>query len=244
MTQWLYLEDSYLRRFSARVERALDDGVVLDRSTFYPGGGGQPADHGKLILPSGARASVVGFRRTEDGVVHRLDPLISTVPGDEVTGEIDWPRRYLLMRTHTAMHILSAVVWRDYQVKVTGSNMECGSGRLDFEFAKVEPELAAEIERKINEEVLVGHEVSTGVLPRAEAEKVPDLIRTKIDLLPAKIQEIRVVTIGVLDMQADGGTHVANTKEVGPLRITKVRSKGKQNKRLHIALEDVLTPLP
>lgn len=156
-----------------------------------------------------------------------------------VKGKIDWQRRYLLMRTHTALHILCGVIWRDYQAQVTGGNMEPGRGRLDFEFERMERSLVNEIEEKINQEVTAARDVKVNILPREEAFQIPDLIRTKINLLPPNIKKVRVVHIVGLDLQADGGTHVANTREVGMLKIADYKSKGRINKRLVVTLEDV-----
>jgi misacylated tRNA(Ala) deacylase len=157
--------------------------------------------------------------------------------GQAVQAALDWDRRYALMRTHTAMHILCGVIWRDYGASVTGGNMEPFQGRMDFEFERMQQELVHEIEARINAEVHAGHPVHTRSLPRAEAFEIPDLIRTKINLLPEGIREVRVVEIVGLDLQADGGTHVANTREVGPLRIVDYKSKGAINKRLVVALD-------
>jgi len=158
--------------------------------------------------------------------------------GSRVTGLLDWERRYALMRTHTAMHILCGVVWRDYGASVTGGNMEPLRGRMDFEFERMQKELVAEIEKKINLEVAAARPIKVRILPREEAFQIPDLIRTKINLLPEHIKEVRVVEIEGLDLQADGGTHVSNTKEVGPLRIVDYKSKGRINKRLVVGLEN------
>lgn len=142
------------------------------------------------------------------------------------------------MRTHTALHILCGVVWRDYGAKVTGGNMTPGEARMDFEFENMTAEFAEEVEAKINAEVSAGRDIIINNLTREEAEQVPDLIRTKINLLPPNIQEIRTIDIHGLDMQADGGTHVANTREVGVIKVVGHESKGRINKRLRIALED------
>ena len=233
MTEALYLADSYLRCFKARVVAVHEEqnALVLDRSAFYPGGGGQPGDVGVLgvndqVLPvtkSRARPSPRGRRR--------LPPV-----GAEVQGELDWDRRYQLMRTHSAMHVLCGVVWRDYGASVTGGNMQPLRGRMDFEFERMEKELVAEIEAAINLEVDAERDIRINALPREEAFQIPDLIRTKINLLPEGIREVRTVEIVGLDLQADGGTHVANTREIGPLRIAEYRSKGRINKRITLQL--------
>ncbi len=235
MTELLYQTDSYLREFEARVTEVVSDGVVLDRTAFYLGGGGQPCDVGRL-LSDGGEWEVVKVGRSEGRVVHKLN-LNPPPVGTSVRGILDWERRYALMRTHTAMHILCGVIWRDYGASVTGGKMELLRGRMDFEFEHMHRELVNEIEEKINVEVAAARPIRVHILPREEAFQIPDLIRTKINLLPPHITQVRVVEIGGLDMQADGGTHVANTTEVGPLRIVDYKSKGRINKRLVVALE-------
>jgi misacylated tRNA(Ala) deacylase len=235
MTELLYQTDSALREFEALVTGVVDDGVVLDRTAFYPGGGGQPCDVGWLEA-EGERWEVRKVGRKEGRVVHYLDREPPPV-GASVVGFLDWERRYALMRTHTAMHILCGVIWRDYGASVTGGNMEPLQGRMDFEFERMQRELVSEIEEKINVEVSAARPVHVRILPREEAFQIPDLIRTKINLLPPHIAQVRVVEIEGLDMQADGGTHVANTSEVGPMRIVDYKSKGRINKRLVVALE-------
>lgn len=238
MTDLLYQTNSYLREFDATVQAVRDEGVVLDRTAFYPGGGGQPADTGVLVADDGSTYRVVGMKRLDGQIVHLLEGEARPAVGAQVHGVLDWERRYLLMRTHTAMHILCGVVWRDYGAQVTGGNMEPGRGRMDFEFEHLQKELVQEIEEKINAEVAAARDVRVAILPREEAFQIPDLIRTKINLLPPHIQEVRVVEIVGLDLQADGGTHVANTREVGRIKIVGYKSKGRINKRLMIALEE------
>lgn len=235
MTELLYQMDSYLREFEAHVAESLGDGVVLDRTAFFAGGGGQPGDVGRL-LGDGEEWKVVKVGRGEGRIVHRLDA-DPPPAGTRVKGVLDWERRYALMRTHTAMHILCGVIWRDYGALVTGGNMEPLRGRMDFEFERMQRELVSEIEEKINVEVAANRPVHVRILPREEAFQIPDLIRTKINLLPAHITQVRVVEIEGLDVQADGGTHVATTAEVGPLQIVDYKSKGRINKRLVVALE-------
>jgi misacylated tRNA(Ala) deacylase len=235
MTKALYHEDAYLKNFTAKITDAGEFGVVLDQSAFYPGGGGQPYDHG--ILRVGDRdLPVAKMKRSEGKIWHQVEGQLPGV-GEEVQGEIDWERRFQLMRVHTAMHILCGVIWRDYGASVTGGNMEPLRGRMDFEFETMQKELVQEIEEKINREVEASRDVKTAILPRAEAFAIPDLIRTKINLLPEAIQEVRVVEIEGLDLQADGGTHVANTREVGQIRIVDYKSKGAINKRLVVELD-------
>lgn len=237
MTQWLYPEDSYLRDFDAQVVKSDEHGVLLDRSAFYPQGGGQPSDQGTLVTESGERFVVVGMKRHEGEVYHQLEGDARPVEGSRVHGEIDWDRRFLLMRTHTAMHMLSGVIFNDHGAQVTGGNMEPGRGRLDFEWPELERELLPHLEARMNEEVAAARPISVKVLPREEAFQIPDLIRTKANLIPEHIKQIRIVDIEGLDLQADGGTHVANTAEVGRVRLVGYKSKGKGNKRLTMELD-------
>jgi misacylated tRNA(Ala) deacylase len=243
MTELICHTDSYIRDFTAQVVRVQADQnvVILDRTAFYPGGGGQPCDVGTLKV--GDQALIVsGVKRQGDDIWHQVDStdgvdgLLLLHAGCELTGQVDWERRYRLMRTHTALHILCGVVWRDYGAQVTGGNMEPLKGRMDFEFEALRQELVQDIETKVNAEVEKERAVRVRNLPRAEAFEIPDLIRTKINLLPAGIEEVRTVEIVGLDLQADGGTHVANTREVGQIRIADYKSKGRMNKRLHIEL--------
>jgi misacylated tRNA(Ala) deacylase len=218
------------------VTAADEHGVALDRTAFYPGGGGQPSDVGWLRC-EGRQLRVGAVRKGERGVWHHLEA--GSLPaGALVEGEIEWPRRLALMRTHTALHILCGVVWRDYGASVTGGNMEPLRARMDFEFERMRQELVREIEEKVNVEVAAAREITSRSLPREEAFAIPDLIRTKINLLPPGIQEVRVVEIRGLDLQADGGTHVANTREVGHIRVADYKSKGAINKRIVIELSD------
>jgi misacylated tRNA(Ala) deacylase len=236
VTEKLYQDDAYLRQFKARVLQAEGEEVLLDRTAFYPGGGGQPSDRGSL-RQGGTSWPVVGLRGSPQGIWHRLEGAPPAFEA-EVEGELDWDRRHRLMRTHTAMHILCGVVWRDYGAQVTGGNMEPLRGRMDFEFPRLTQDLVKEIETKIRLEVEADRPVQTRILPRAEAFQIPDLIRTKVNLLPPDLQQVRVVEIVGLDLQADGGTHVAATGEVGQVRIVDYKSKGALNKRLVVALEE------
>jgi len=235
MTEPLYHTDAYLKEFDAVVTAVEGDAVALDRTAFYPGGGGQPHDLG--LLSSGLKIwNVTKVRKAGNDVWHELD---SAPPeaGAKVQGRIDWTRRYQLMRTHTAMHILCGVIFRDYGASVTGGNMEPLRGRMDFEFETMRQEFVRQIEEKINVEVAAARPVKVQSLPREAAFQIPDLIRTKINLLPEGILEVRTVEIEGLDLQADGGTHVANTREVGRIKIVDYKSKGKINKRIEVALE-------
>lgn len=239
MTEAIYLQDSYCCSFEAKVtaQDAARHAIQLSQTAFYPGGGGQPCDQGWISL-GGRRFTV---RRIHRGHWHELEKE-AALPGlgETVRCEVDWQRRYALMRTHTAMHILCGVIWRDYAASVTGGNMQALAARMDFEFERMRKELVAEIEEKINLEVAAEREVRIEILPREAAFAIPDLIRTKINLLPEGIQEVRTVELVGLDLQADGGTHVANTREVGPLRISDYKSKGGINKRLYLSLEEAL----
>ena len=214
---------------------------MLDRTVFYPGGGGQPSDRGTILRSADGRSwTIRGAKKAGGDIVHELEPGDGGRPevGDVVSADLDWARRLTLMRTHTALHALCGVVWRDYGALVTGGNMEPGSGRMDFEFETMSGELVGEIEAKVNDELRRGRDVRVNVLPRDEAFAIPDLIRTKINLLPPGIEEIRTIEIVGLDLQADGGTHVANTTEVGGIRVTGYESKGRINKRIRIELTD------
>ena len=239
MTELLYQTDSYLKEFSAVVTLvdAQTRTIVLDRSAFYPGGGGQPCDFGMLEV-NGLAYPVEKVKKQGDDVLHFLggsEPL--PAPGSASHGTVDWVRRYQLMRTHTALHILCGVVFRDYGAKVTGGDMDPLKGRLDFEFETMRGELVREIEMAINHEVGQSREIRVKILPREEAFQIPDLIRTKINLLPEGILQVRTVEIVGLDLQADGGTHVANTSEVGTVKIVDYKSKGAINKRIYIEVQ-------
>lgn len=238
--------DAYAHRLEARVlEVTVSDGppmVVLDATTFYPGGGGQPSDRGVILRGADGRSwTVRAARRVGGEIVHELEaPEDGELPraGDRVAVDLEWARRLALMRTHTALHALCGVVWRDYAALVTGGNMEPGAGRMDFEFERMSGDLVGEIEAKVNVELHAGRDVRVNVLPRDEAFAIPDLIRTKINLLPPGIEQIRTIEIVGLDLQADGGTHVANTREVGGIRVTGYESKGRINKRIRLELVD------
>jgi misacylated tRNA(Ala) deacylase len=236
MTDLLCLEDAYVKEFTAEVTGHVDGGVVLSRTAFYPGGGGQPADTGTLTV-DGRAYTVRKVRKVSGLPVHFLQGDEVPAVGATVRGALDWERRYRLMRTHTAMHILCGVVWRDYGASVTGGNMEPLKGRMDFEFESMEKELVSEIEEAVNKEVAAARPVKVDVLPREEAFQIPDLIRTKINLLPEGITEVRTIELEGLDLQADGGTHVANTQEVGAIRIPNYKSKGRINKRIYVELD-------
>jgi len=237
MTELLYLTDSYVREFTATVVERTDEGIVLDRSAFYPQGGGQPSDKGIMLDDEGRQYVVGRVQRVKGKVLHKIEG-DAPETGDSVKGVVDWDRRHELMRTHTALHILCGVIWRDYGASVTGGNMDLLKARMDFELESMSTAFSDEVEVKINAEVAAARPVRIDILPREEAFQIPDLIRTKINLLPESIQQVRVVEIEGLDLQADGGTHVANTREVGRIRVTGHESKGRINKRLRIEIED------
>ncbi len=238
MTDLLYQTDSYLQEFDAAVTSVVPEtrAVVLDRSAFYPGGGGQPCDFGALTI-NGVTYLVEKVKKQGEEVLHFLgggDPLPAV--GDSAAGKIDWERRYKLMRTHTALHILCGSVFRDYGALVTGGDMEPLAGRMDFEFETMRGELVRDIEAAVNKEVANAREIRVNILPREEAFQIPDLIRTKINLLPEGIMKVRTVEIVGLDLQADGGTHVKNTSEVGSIKVVDYKSKGAINKRIYIEI--------
>lgn len=233
MTELLYQLDSYLRKFDASVASVRGDEVALGRTAFYPGGGGQPCDFGTLRAGS-STWRVVKVKKNGDDVWHQLEGDVPPGPNTEVRGVLDWERRYRLMRTHSALHVLCGVVYRDYGAHVTGGNMEPLEARMDFEFERMQKELVAEIEATVNAEIAKDRAISVRILPRDEAFRIPDLIRTKINLLPPGITEVRTVNIEGLDLQADGGTHVARTGEIGRVAVVGYESKGKINKRIRI----------
>ena len=238
MTKLLYQRDSYLKEFDAKIVSVDVEArtLVLDQTAFYPGGGGQPCDFG-LLRVNDTEYPVSKVKKRDADVLHFISGETDLPEvGSTLHGEIDWAHRYQLMRTHTAMHILCGVVFRDYGALVTGGNMNPLKGRMDFEFETMRKELVEEIEKAINVEAQKNHDVKVAILPREEAFQIPDLIRTKINLLPEGIDEIRTIEIIGLDLQADGGTHVQNTSEVGELHVTKYKSKGKINKRIYVEL--------
>lgn len=241
MSENLCFTDAYARQTDAVVV-AIDpdvNAILLDRTVFYPGGGGQPADTGVLTGDLGGTWKVSSAKKRGDDIWHTIEvsaalPAIDT----RVTAALDWSRRHALMRTHSALHVLCGVVWRDHSASVTGGNMDPLSGRMDFEFETMSGELVGEIERRVNEEIDADREIRVAILPREEAFAIPDLIRTKVNLLPAGISEVRTIEIVGLDLQADGGTHVARTSEIGQVRVTGYESKGRINKRIRIEVFD------
>lgn len=234
MTVLLYHTDAYLKEFDAQVtgHDLEQNGIYLDQTAFYPGGGGQGQDRGYFEI-DGQQVPIAKIGR---GNVHIIEGTLPEI-GSAVHGVLDWDYRYKFMRTHTAMHILCGVVWRDYSAYVTGGAMEPLKGRMDFEFERMQKELVAEIEASVNREVEAARETRVQIFPREEAFAIPDLIRTKINLVPEGIDEIRTVEIIGLDLQADGGTHVANTSDVGFIRVVDYKSKGSINKRIYFELD-------
>lgn len=231
-TDLMYLRDAYLAAFDAQVVDTRDDAVALDRTAFYPTGGGQPHDRGRL-----GEADVVDVRKDGDAVWHTLDGELPEV-GATVHGEVDWERRHALMRTHTALHVLCGVIWHRWGKAVTGGNMEPLEARMDFEFDPLPENFGHDVERLVNEELAAARPIVVSFLPRGVAIEDQDLIRTRVNLIPESVTEIRVVDIVGLDKQADGGTHVRDTSEVGRIEVVKTESKGKGNKRVRLRIHD------
>jgi misacylated tRNA(Ala) deacylase len=241
VTELLYLSDSYLQAFEASVVAADGVMIVLDRTAFYPTGGGQPHDTGFLRQADRVWPVISVARRGSD-VVHTLAEGPSQLDvGSDVAGTLDWERRYRLMRSHTALHVLCGVVFQEYGALVTGANIALERSRMDFELEDLSAERVRHIEELCNAHIAAARPVRWREIPRDEAFQIPDLVRTKINLLPAHIALVRVVEIEALDLQADGGTHVRNTSEIGGLRVVGTRSKGRSNKRLEIELVDPRT---
>ena len=236
MTEELCATDAYLRSCDATVVAVSEEGVMLNRTVFYARGGGQPGDTGALRWDAG-EVRITDAVKQAGEVLHVLEGSAPPV-GTRVTAEIDWDRRHTLMRTHTALHALSGIVFRDYGAKVTGGNMEPGVARMDFELEAISQEFGREVEQKLNAALEQDHPVQVSFLPRTEALADADLIRTKVNLIPEHVDPIRVIDIEDLDKQADGGTHVASTGEVGRIRVVKTESKGKGNKRIRIKVLD------
>ena len=232
MTDLLYLRDAYLTHMDAGVVAVEGNRVALDRTVLYPTGGGQPHDTGTLD-----EAAVTDVRKEGDLAWHTLDGPIPAV-GAQVHGEIDWARRYALMRTHTALHVLCGVIWNGWGTAVTGGNMEPLSARMDFEFDPLPDGFGTKVEQQVNAELAAARPLLISFIPRSEAVLDADLIRTKVNLIPESVPEIRVVDIVGLDKQADGGTHVRCTDEVGRIVVQKTESKGKGNKRIRLQVVD------
>lgn len=238
MTDKIYSTQAYARTMEAQVvgTNRDDNRVLLDRTVFYPGGGGQPHDVGDLWIGDD-RLAVVRVTADRNGVWHWLAEDLPA-EGTAVRGDLDWDRRYRLMRTHTAMHAMCGVIWRRYQVPVTGGNMDAGEGRLDFELPDWNSEDKPSVEAELNAELAFHLPVEVSFLPREEADRDPSLIRTKVSLLPPELREVRVIDIVGLDRQADGGTHVDSTGEVGTISLATVKSKGRGFRRFRFALDE------
>lgn len=235
-TELLYLRDAYLREVEATVVEVDADArrVAVDRTVFYPTGGGQPHDTGTL-----GGLVVTDVRKDGEHVWHAVDGAGALpAPGDRVAAVVDWERRHALMRTHTALHVLCGVIWNEWKVPVTGGNMEPLAARMDFEFDPLPEGFGPRVEELVNDALAADHPIEVTFLPRSEAVLDEDLIRTKVSLIPEAVSEIRVVDIVGLDKQADGGTHVASTSEVGRIRVLKTESKGKGNKRIRLEVVD------
>ena len=234
-TERLDLADPTLREWTCTVVHSDPEGIVLDRSAFYPGGGGQPPDHG-VLLWQGVETRIVGTRKGDDLYLIPADGDPLPPAGTQVAGAVQDTRRSLLMRTHSGLHVLCGVVFRDFGALVTGGNMEPGEARMDFNLPDVPSEFKTKLEELVNLELAADRRIETRVLPREEALALPDIIRTQSNLIPADEAEIRIVDIVGLDVQADGGTHVASTAQVGKLQVVKVESKGKANRRVRVRL--------
>lgn len=236
-THQLELDDQTLREWDATVLDAGPDGIVLDRSAFYPGGGGQPPDQG-VLLWGGVQTRIVGARKGDDLVLIPAEDDPVPPAGTAVRGALDDDRRSTLMRTHSGLHVLCGVVYRDFGALVTGSNMEPGIARMDFNLPEVPPDFKQRVEEACNQEIAADRRIDVRTLPRDEAFEIPDIIRTATNLVPADVAEVRIVDITGLDTQADSGTHVASTKQVGRLEVAKMESKGRGFRRLRIRLGD------
>ena len=237
-TERLDLADPTLREWECTVVGVDPDrGIVLDRSAFYPGGGGQPPDHG-VLLWNGVQTRIVGTVKGDDLylVAAEGDPVPAV--GTAVLGAVEDDRRTLLMRTHSGLHVLGGVVFRDFGALVTGGNMEPGEARMDFNLPDLPEGFKATVEERVNVEVTADRAVEVRVLPRAEALAIPDIIRTQTNLIPPDETEVRIVDITGLDTQADGGTHVASTRQIGRIQVTKVENKGRQNRRVRVKIVD------
>jgi Ser-tRNA(Ala) deacylase AlaX len=232
MAEALYLRDAYLREFDARIERTVADGVVLDTTAFYPAGGGQPSDRGELVAQDGRRWTVARAEKRPEGIVHVTEgggPPDGTV----VHGTVDWALRYAHMRYHTCLHILSGVVFHQFGSVITGNQIYPDKARMDLSLPEFTPAAAARIVEGVNDVVRQEHPVSVRFLTRSQAEADPSLVRVARELMP-DLEEVRLIDIEGFDVQADGGTHVANTREVGEVRLMKTENKGARNKRLYV----------
>lgn len=236
MSEPIYLTDAYRRRFDSEVVSVSPAGVLLDPTAFYPSGGGQPSDSGSLKLATGAIVGVSDVRKVPDGILHVLDPGPTVSLGDHVVGEIDWDRRYAHMRYHTALHILSGIVYRTVGSGITGNQIARDRARMDFSLPNFDRTLGERLIEGVNEVVRERRPVHVRFVPRSEALKDPGLVRVARELVP-EVGTVRLIDIEGFDVQADGGTHVANTSEVGFARLERVENKGSRNKRLYLTLD-------
>jgi misacylated tRNA(Ala) deacylase len=240
-TQWrthrLELDDQTLREWDATVLAAGEDGIVLDRSAFYPGGGGQPPDEG-VLLWGGVQTRIAGARKGDDLYLIPAEGDPVPPPGTTVRGAVEDQRRSALMRTHSGLHVLCGVVFRDYGALVTGGNMEPLAARMDFDLPELPDGFRDTVEAACNAEVSADRRIDARVLPRAEAFALPDIIRTATNLVPADVQDVRIIDIVGLDQQADGGTHVASTSQIGKIEVVKIENKGRGFRRLRIRIVD------
>ncbi|HET9898491.1 MAG TPA: alanyl-tRNA editing protein [Streptosporangiaceae bacterium] len=236
-TQRLELDDQTLRHWDAAVLAVTDEGIVLDRSAFYPGGGGQPPDHG-VLLWGGVQTRIVGARKGDDLYLIPAESDPVPKPGTAVSGAVDDERRTALMRTHSGLHVLCGVVYRDYGSLVTGGNMEAGVARMDFDLPELPEGFKAAVEDACNAEIAAGRPIKVRTLPRDDAFAIPDIIRTATNLVPPEVKEVRIVDIVGLDQQADGGTHVATTAQIGRIEVAKIENKGRGFRRLRIRIAD------
>jgi misacylated tRNA(Ala) deacylase len=237
-TKLLYHANSFTYECTATVVAVEGDEIALDATVFYPGGGGQMADRGIISWDDQREmANIIAMNKRNDIVWHTVDSAPPAI-GTQVVGSIDWDFRYQMMRTHTALHILCGIIWKEYGVQVTGGQMYPDHARMDFSMENLDRERINTIERMVNKAVEADYPLRVYSLPREKAFAIPDLVRTKINLLPPEIEEVRIVEIVGLDLQADGGTHVNHTREVGGIKITRTENKGRINKRLEIMLLD------
>jgi misacylated tRNA(Ala) deacylase len=240
-TQWrthrLELDDQTLREWDATVLAVGEDGIVLDRSAFYPGGGGQPPDEG-VLLWGGVQTRIAGVRKGDDLYLIPADGDPLPTPGVKVRGAVEDARRSALMRTHSGLHVLCGVVFRDYHVPVTGGNMEPLTARMDFDLPELPEGFKDAVEAACNAEISADRRIDISVLPRAEAFALPDIIRTATNLVPEDVKDVRIVDIVGLDQQADGGTHVASTSQIGKIEVAKIENKGRGFRRVRIRIVD------
>lgn len=242
MTTALYLNDAYLQRFDSKVTSAQEGGVLLESTAFYPAGGGQPCDRGELRSAGGARWAITAVEKSNGEILHRI---AGDLPGEgtSVQGFLDWDLRYAHMRYHTCLHILSGVVFHRFGSVITGNQIYADRARMDLTLAEFSPTFAQDIIGEVNAVVARKLPVSVRFLPREEADRDPNLVRVSRDLMP-DVREVRLIDIEGFDVQADGGTHVANTQEVGEVRLLKTENKGSKNKRLYVTVAPAVNASP